>query len=233
MTQPDTAVGTPVELSLEQRVELSQCLSDLHAISTSHMLLGGLLNTGTSAAPVEVTDALGADLTRAAEENAARWRRLNASAEFIVGLVPLVPEENIELALRTAGLHGSPVGETFLQKTQAEGGAAQFIRARTDRIKPGFADELNRAIELYAYWASWPRGRGADGQPSGIVSDFAGSLAGCAGGVALLAVGGIAIGVALTTAVLSAGLSAPASVSLAIAGTTAVAVGGILVVTSC
>ena len=226
MTYPALAI----ELPLEQRILLGECLADLTAVQLFRGVTDGLLTVRAARAPLEVTQELAAAMSRLGEENAARWKRLKDAGPFIMSLGERLTDGHIEAALTAFGHQDSPELVTFRQRAQQEGGPATFVRSRLDMIPTEFAGELDRAIGLYRYFASWPDGFRPDAPAE---FEDRGSLLGCAAGITSVAVGGIAIGVAATAEVLSAGLSTPASAGLFFGGIALVGGGAALAATQC
>lgn len=203
----------PIDLSVDERLLLGQCLSDLSAITVSQATSFGVLVDGASERPIQTTGTAIAGLVRAAEQNAARWRRLTEVTDFITEMATRVSDQHVDLALQLAGMHEHPSTEPFRTRASDEGGPSIFVRSRVDRIAAEFAHEHDRAIEVYALISRWPDGLGEDGTSAGILARH--DALGCAIGIADVAVGGVGLGVAIATEVLSVGASTPLSIGLA------------------
>jgi hypothetical protein len=211
-----------IQLSLDHRTQLATTLNDLVAASIARSLSGDLLVNGTTDATLEVTSEVVAEVARLGEENMLRWRRLVDAAPFIVSLSDHVSDRYIEHGLRLAEMESVPGIAHFRQRAQAEGGPAAFVRARLHRVPGEFSVELDRAIALYRYFMTWPTGFRAGGPPEsyGLATHDA---IGCAGGIALVALGGIGIGATVATVVLTAGVATP--VAFAAVGASSAAIG--------
>src|SRR5215210_1582250 len=119
-------------------------------------------------------------------------------------------------------MQGAPGIAGFREHAHAEGGAAAYVRARIGRVPDEFAAEFDRAIALYRYFVSWPSGFRTDGPPD-PVDPARDDAIGCAGGIALVALGGIGLGATVAAEVLSAGVATP--VAFAAAGASGAAIG--------
>jgi hypothetical protein len=208
---PHPAAGPYLELSPEERTLLAATTENLRGVAVASFFSEGLLVNGTTDGPLTMTPSLAEAVIGVGEENVGRWKQLHDAAPFVVGLAHRLTDAHIDAAIAAARLQDNADLATLRHRAQAEGGVAAFVQARIQRLATDFAAELNRAIELYRYFVTWPDGYRPDG-PAELDLSARDSAGLCAFGVAAVAVGAAEVGFAAGKTVASGGTLAPVGI---------------------